>query len=455
MKRNAASRPPKYLADSSVKTHPKLRRIVKAAHGPGWGILDQAIYAGTNFAAVVLVARVLGAEPFGAFALVLAVWAAMWSVGRAVFAEPFTIRASALPDEGWRREACLASGAILGASVVTGLAMAVAALVLPLGALVSNTLLVLALIVPFLLLQDFWRVAAFGRDAGHLAVVNDTVWGVAQFAGFGLLWALDAFSAPAAMAAWGAGAFFGCLAGWAQFRVRPSLNREAVQWARDAFRLGGWFAVARSIRSASMQISFIIAGFMLQLAAIGGLRSAYTVFGPLANLQRGIRLPALPAMVRVEESAVAGVLLRFVGILGGVSLAYTGLIVLGGSGLLRVMFGADFTGYANLLLPIGIAHIALLCGTPISLALQRLGVARGLASMEVALTPPSLILIVVMTAAFGLMGCAIAFALGNVLRVAGLWWLLSERLKQIPSPVEGQEQAAPGGQARVHGARAS
>jgi O-antigen/teichoic acid export membrane protein len=402
------------------------RRILRAARAPGWGLLDQGVYSGTNFVAVIVVARVLGPESFGAFAFVLAVWATIWVLTRAVFAEPFVIRASALPLEEWRYEASLALGTILATGVAMAAGLALVALLLPAGGQVTRTLLVLAPFVPLLLLQDFWRVAAFSRERGGLAVMNDAAWGVVQFAAFGALLAFDALTAPAALAAWALGSLAGCLVGFSQFRLRPALGRATAHWAARALGLGGWFGAGRAIQAAGMQSIFVVVGLIAGLAAVGGLRSVYTLFGPLGIALRSAEMTALPSMARAEGSGRSTLVRGYFAVLTALGLGYGAMLVLGGGALLGGVFGAAFVSYSNLLIPIALAHAASAAGLAAYAAVRVMGRAQGLFCVDLTAAMARLVFVVPATVLAGVGGAAWGMAFGAVLGNAGFWWLYTK-----------------------------
>ena len=218
--------------------------LIGAARGPIWGLLDQAVYSGTNFLAAIVVARVLGPRSFGAFALVLSVWATIWLLARSVVTESFLIRAAALPEHEWSAEAGKAAGALAFVGSLAGAGVAGASLFV-LDGPIGRPLLALAAFVPILMLQDFWRVAAFSQDRGQLAFVNDLVWAAVQVSAFSILWALHALTATTALVAWALGGLAGALVGQWQFHIRPALSKSTLTWTRTAFVRGGWFGAAR------------------------------------------------------------------------------------------------------------------------------------------------------------------------------------------------------------------
>ena len=159
-------------------------------------ILDQGVSSGTNFLVVALVGRTTGFAGLGAYALVLTVWMATLGIHRAIVAEPIVIgTTSGRPDRtvlqrGFSAEVYL--GLAVGALVVAG---AVVAANLD-KAVIARTLVVLALALVPLLLQDLWRFMAFFEGRPGKALANDSVFGVVQISLTALVIASGRSSTP-------------------------------------------------------------------------------------------------------------------------------------------------------------------------------------------------------------------------------------------------------------------
>lgn len=403
----------------STRNVTALDRVLRSARGPAWGLLDQAVYSGTNFLAVVLVARALGADAFGAFALALSVWATVWVLARSVIAEPFIIRTAALPEDEWRVEASHAAGVLIAAGAATALGVGGAALLLFDGSL-GPTLLVLAPFVPVLLLQDFWRVAAFSRDDGRLAFLNDLAWAVVQVAALLLLWALDAFTAPTAMAAWALGGLAGMLVGFRQFHLRPYLSGSSGAWVKKTLQLGGWLGVARGMQAASLNFTFVLIGAVAGLGALGELRAVYTLFGPVATVSRAMQLPALAQMSRGEGHARDRAVLSYSFALSLLAAAFGTVVVFGGSPLLGGVFGESFSEAGSLLLPVAVMFVVSGVSISFSTGLGALRAVRELAFVESVSAPVRVGLAVLLTAVGGVEGAAAGLALHHALHALAL-----------------------------------
>jgi O-antigen/teichoic acid export membrane protein len=389
-----------------------------AARGPIWGLLDQAVYAGTNFLAAIVVSRVLGPTSFGAFALVLSVWATIWLLARTVVAERFLVRAAALSEHEWSVEAGKAAGALVIVGSLAGAGVAGASLFV-LDGPVGRPLLALAAFVPILMLQDFWRVAAFSQDRGQLAFVNDLVWAAVQVSAFSILWALHALTPTTALVAWALGGLAGALVGQAQFHVWPALSKATLSWTGTAFVRGGWFGAARAIQAAGLQIVLILVGAFVGLAAVGGLRAITTLFGPLGTFYRAMELPALSAMSKATETRMPRVAALYALLLVPVGTLYASLILAERQRVVLAVFGVAFTSFDALILPMGITYVAMGIATIPAMALRTMEEGRTVLAIDALSGVGLIVLALVLLPLSGVLGaawaCAIAGAVQTVL----------------------------------------
>jgi O-antigen/teichoic acid export membrane protein len=409
-------------------------RLLSAGRQPSWALLDQGIHAANSFAATIVVARVLGPDAFGAFALVLAVWVSIWVAGRAVFSEPFVVRVARLPDREWRPEASAAAGAILTLGIGVALVIAVCGWLVPTAASIRPTLLVLAPFVPLLLLQDFWRVAAFSQSNGRLAVLSDAAWAAVQFAGFAILWATGAFSPATALFAWGVGGLAGFVVGLAQFRLPMRINASALSWARKVVRLGGWFGAGRGVQVLGWQVALVVIAALSGLGALGGLRSVHALFGPLGVILRGSELSGLPAMARAEGLALRRLVRGYLALLVGLALVYTTPIWLGRTFILGGLFGHLYVQFAGIVLPLGMMSVLTACGVPGYVALRAGGFGRSLFVLDTAVASVRVALVALLGLCAGVEGAAWGLATGSALHALGTWWLFRRSASKHGQP---------------------
>ena len=386
----------------------------------GWGAADQAVSSLTNFALAVLVARSVGARSFGAFALVMSVYALVLGAARAAVGEPLGIRHSASSVTGSRRLFADATGAAAVVGAICGAAL------LPVSAVVPDGLrlpfLVLAVALPGLVLQDAWRYVFIAAGEPRRAFVNDVVWAVAQLGTIGWLVSTGDPGVAALLAAWGGSATVAALVGCRQAGLAPR-PAGAGRWLRRHRDLWPRLGVEFGAMTGAWQLVMFLAGAVAGLVALGSIRAAQTLFGPLNLAFLTVPLVAVPELTRLR--ARGGSILRASAVVGGglCLLALAGGVVLAAmpAALGRELLGSSFESGHALLLPMTL----LLASTGVNIGaiagLRAMGaVDRSLRTRLVA--APVLVLSGAIGAvAGGAFGAASALALANWI-AALLWW---------------------------------
>ena len=141
---------------------------------------DQVLSSASNFVIGVLVGRLAGPGPYGAYIFAFTVWLVVLGIHRALVTEPMVI-SSALDGD---RSSVLRRG--LEADVL--LAGAMGLLVAAVGGVfvlagsqdVGLALVVIGVLLPALLAQDYWRAMAFALHKPGFALANDAVFVGAQ-----------------------------------------------------------------------------------------------------------------------------------------------------------------------------------------------------------------------------------------------------------------------------------
>lgn len=282
----------------------KSNRVVALVQRTGWGIADQALSSLTNFALGVVIARAVGLAAFGAFTLVFVVYTTALGISRALTSEPLLVHYSAPPYDNWRVGVARATGVAALIGVILGIGCVIVARIL--SNALTLPLLALALTLPGLLLQDCWRFAFFARGRGRSAFVNDLVWTVVLFPA--LLAPLHAVSAsiPAlAVLVWGGAGTVAGLVGIRQSGIAPAPH-HVLRWLREERALIPRFLGEFAAIGGAGQVSVYAIGAIAGLAALGALRGAQLMFGPMQVLFMGVSAIAIPELVRAWQGSTAG-----------------------------------------------------------------------------------------------------------------------------------------------------
>jgi O-antigen/teichoic acid export membrane protein len=264
----------------------------------GWGVADQALSSLTNFALAVLVARAVSTSALGAFGLSFTTYTITLGATRALCQEPLTVRYSATSVREWRTGVAAATGVALVLGVAAGI-VCIAVAFLFAGTL-RESLLVLGVGMPGLIVQDAWRSAFFSRLSGRTAFGNDLVWAMAQVVLVAAVLLVGMRSVPAFIAAWAGAAAFAALFGIVQsgFVPRPGRTRWWLSHHRD---LGPRYLVEFVARNGAQSGAMYATAAFAGLSAAGALRGAQVVLGPLNVLNMGVTSPAIAESVRIAR----------------------------------------------------------------------------------------------------------------------------------------------------------
>ena len=421
----------------------------------GWGVADQAVSSLENFLLGAYVAKTLGAESLGALGLGFLAYSVVLNCSRAVSTDPLMVRFSGPPDSRWRVAAAASGGVALLVGVVGGLAC------IGLGSLmdgeVRTALVSFGLVLPALTLQDSWRYAFFSAGQGARTFLNDTVWTVllvlALFVAHdtgadGLAWAVLAFGVTAAMAA---------LLGMLQAGLLPR-PREARGWLLRHRDLGSRFLVENVTLGAGGQIRSVVVAGTGGLRAVGAIRGAEMLIGPIAALLMGVSQVAVPEAVRARERGPRALRTLCLGLSGGlacVALCW-GIIVLVvfPHGIGEALLGSVWPSAHALVLGVMVSATAGCLHVGPSAGLRALGRADKTMRSQLAVTSLFILLGAVGAALWSAQGAVWGTALASVLG-AVIWWSQLVRAQHedaaaasaAPVPA-GRESVADDGRAR-------
>lgn len=251
---------------------------LRSIGGASVSLVDQIVSGGTNFIAVIAVASSLTAHQFGAFAVAYICLTLFLGLSRAYFGIPIalTTRTGTAVSDTYH--------AAITAVLLLTIPMAVLTLVVGsifVGAVTLDPFFaVIALVTPFVLLQDVSRYEATAKGSPHLALISDVLW----LAGIVTIWLLrDVLSTQQILGAW--------------VGVAVSASLMMLVALKPKFRLRAALVLLRPRRGARDSVSInllITAGVSLLVtmviqpifgaASVGALRAAGTLMGPVNTL---------------------------------------------------------------------------------------------------------------------------------------------------------------------------
>lgn len=257
-------------------------------------VADQGVSALTNIAVLIVAARLSTAAGFSVFSIVYTVFTVLLGlcvsyVGQALVlerGEPSAVRSAC-------RSALVFTA---GASAATGAVMAAVLVLVP--GETARGLAVLGLVLPVVLTQDAVRYCCSTLRLPHLALAADLLRLAAVVPALALQ---PQGSGPSRLiAVWGLSALPALLLGtallWPRLRGVPGDPRRFLRRGH----LGRRFVLEFAVGNASSQLAIVGLGLFANQLAVGALRGAVALFGPMNVLFNAATSFGPPLLNRVS-----------------------------------------------------------------------------------------------------------------------------------------------------------
>lgn len=403
----------------------------------GWGLAGQALSSLTNFFVGIIVARSVGLDEFGAYALAFSAYCLVLGVSRALTTEPFAVRFSAGKDAGARHALASASGTALligfGAGVV---AVGAAFMFLPQH---RELVLVLAVVLPGIILQDAWRMLFFAVGRGRDAFLNDLVWAVLLVPAFWIDFLDGEVSAASLTLAWGCAGTAAGIYGAVQFRGLPGFA-AAGKWLRDNKRLWPRYLCEGLAVNGSQQIYMLALAGLTSLAAVGALKLVLVVLGPVNVLAQGIGAVAVPEAARARlqsRSRLTATAAAFSVVIAGGALAWGTAMMLMPAGWIAAAAGNGWPAAAALLVPVVLSQVFNGANTGPVAGLRAMAEAKR--SMWTRICSSTLVVLAVLGGAVAAGISGAAWGLAAAAAVNTVHWMVQYRLAGRTNPEPAQQ----------------
>ncbi len=334
------------------------RRRPRARTALVCSVADQGVAAATNIAVLVVAARRSGVHAFATFSLVYTVFTVLLGLTVAYVGQALVLEQGA-PERVAR--ACR-SGVAFTALAAAVPAVVAAPALWALGGRTGTALAALALVLPLALTQETIRYAfatlhrpqyALLADVLRLAAVLPAL--AAQPSGAG---------ATRLLLAWGVSALPAlAVALWLLGRHTRGAGQDPARCLRRD-HLGRRFAVEFGVGNAGSQLAVIGLGLLADPLAVGALRGASTLYGPmnvLFNAATGFGPPLLNRTGGGRRAARAAAAAG--GVLAALAAAWTAVLLLLPDGYGRALLGDTWASAARLLPATGSQYAAMALGT--------------------------------------------------------------------------------------------
>jgi O-antigen/teichoic acid export membrane protein len=402
----------------------------------GWGVADQALSSLTNFAVGIYIARSLATQDFGAFSLAFATYVLALNASRGLATDPLVVRYSGADVTSWRRAVAKSTGVAITVGLVAGACCVVVGLLL--AGSTRTAFVALGMTLPGLLLQDSWRHAFFSARKGGQAFGNDLVWALSLLPLLGVVAATEQSGVFWFVMAWGGSATLAAFVGGIQARLVPRLSGVAG-WLVQHWELGPRYLAENLSLSGASQLRLYGLGWIAGMAAVGALRAAELLLGPLNVLILGIGLIAVPEaarMVRRSARRLGRFCLLLSSVQAGVALIWGMALLLLPEALGVRLLGLSWQPASKLLLPVTITvagngfWVAALTGLRALGAAPRSLRAQGYSS--------AIYLVGALggAAVAGAAGAAWGSAAATLVAAFVWWWQLDRGLREFQLPAE-------------------
>lgn len=419
-------------------------KLLSAMRKGGWNLGDQILSAASNVLLSIVVARSVDAPTFGAFSVAFVVFGIGIALTRSVVGQPLQIRYAAADPDRQREAVARSHGLAVVLGVIGGIACAVAAL--PASGALEAALLALSVCLPGLLLQDSQRLAFFAIGKAWGAVVIDTIWTVVQFGALAVLILAGRTHVHELILAWGASAALAAIVGMVLLKAVPRLG-AGWAWLVEVRDLVRYLLAEYFLGLGASQFSTLLVGGIASQQAVGSIRAAQTLLGPLNVLGGACFNFTVPEIARrthltAQQRLLAGHAVS--GVMGSATIVYVAVLLVIPDWLGVELFGDSWAGAAGVLVPLGISSLFSSLANGLAGVLYGLG--RAAVTFRINLSKTPVIIIAVLGGAY--LGDAVGAAWGMAFAeafVLPLWYRAFRRAARETAP-ELQPEHGAGGQ---------
>lgn len=403
-----------------------------------WGLGDQALVSLTSFMMMVLLARELGPEDFGAFSLIYGALLLFNALQSGLFTQPHNVLASSLSDEAYIR--------FTSTTLITQVAFSLLLALLAVGGYFISmafewpfALLILAMAPAIVAwqIQEYLRRVYYTEDRVRDAFLNDLISYGGQIAGILLIWELGVLSGPVAVYTLAVTSAVAAIVALWQLRDRliPSLDTGVI---RDSWRFGKWLFGANLLQSGRIQLNLMLIGALVNVTAAGLYKAAQNLVAPTHIVMNAIRSIAMPRAAAIHATEGLPAMRRYmmrIGILGLAPMVLYFIVVsLTAEPLLHRLYNGQYDGYAWLIWMFCFVYLFAYVGQVLTVVLSAMRITRSVLIAEAVTLGASLLVGIPVIWLLGIGGALVTDIIVGATLVGALLNRL-ERRAQEPEPV--------------------
>jgi O-antigen/teichoic acid export membrane protein len=328
-----------------------------------WAVGDQALFAVSNFAVNIIMARWLPQREYGAFTLAFSIYLILGPIHSALLVEPMIVFGAGKYRETLRRYLRTLMQAHWWLTAGASLVLAAVGVGFNLSGqhTVGMSVLALAVANPFLLLLLLVRRSCCIRAELHLAASGGLFYLVTLIGGAYLLLRIGWLSAPTALALMGICSLIAAI--WIHSRLTFGAAERSNVVRRDVlaqhWEYGRWLLAAALLGSVVMQVYFLVMPALRGLEGTATLKALINLAMPATQTFTALSVVTVPSLVRMRNTAKFGQLVRRALVLYlGAAVAYWLLLGLVHQPLIRLVYGGQYAADSHLLWILGLLPIA-------------------------------------------------------------------------------------------------
>lgn len=326
-----------------------------------WTVLDQGLFAGSNFALNVLLARWLPPEEYGAFTVAFTVFLLLGMLHTGFLAEPMLVFGAGRHSARLQGYLAVLLRGQLGFAFAGALVLAAVGVGFELLGehTIGVELLVLALAQPFILMLWLLRQACYIRLRPKWAASGGILYAVLLLSGAAALNAAGIESAVAAIAlmsgaSLGAAAWLFVRLGLARRQAPPTAGFRR-QVLRDHWDYGRWAAGTGVLEWVPGYLAFLLLPLAGGLAASATLKALLNLIMPALHVYAALCMMLVPVFVEARsQGRFRLTVMASMGLLGVLMLGYSLFLGFFGEPLMHLLYGGGYTEQAGLLWAIGL-----------------------------------------------------------------------------------------------------
>lgn len=329
-----------------------------------WAVIDQALFAVSNFVLNIALARWLAPVQYGAFSTSYAVFLLFGTLHGALIVEPMLVFGSGKYEA---RRASYLEVLLEGHWLFTGSAGAVlmiagVALMAFDSTMLGKAVIAVGLFSPLILLQWLTRRICYMLLEPRTAALAGILYMLVVLVGVRMLFELEWLNSVSAVGLMGVASAVSSLYLLSQFRITSRLAGTAT-FRREVFAehwtYGRWSVAASGLGWIPTNIYYVVIPAALGLAAAGALRAMTNLIMPVLHTFLALSILLIPVLVRTHgtpawRQTVKQAIIFFL----GAALVYWLLLgVLGGT-IINLLYDGRYDQYASLLWIIGLIPIS-------------------------------------------------------------------------------------------------